>query len=301
MLSRFFQCRGGVPRLINIICDRALLGVYVNNVAKVNDTILRKAFYEVFGEPEKYPFKNRKIIRAGNAALICSLILGGWYLIPTINPEVSIMDTAMLSSVDKTKSSKPTMVAKTNEIADKVEAVAEVQVYDVVDQLEHAYDNVEDELLPIGGVTKITQASSDLIEKPYHSPVRPIHFSTHDQAVNRLVHLLLPNSSEENRNCSDIKLSGWRCDEAIVMNWKGFKYFNRPAVIRLVDSDALSYYMAVIGMTETHAMVLSEEGTMVMSLIGLGEFWTGELTYLWQAPIGFSMRDKVKLGPVYTH
>ncbi|WP_426196125.1 AAA family ATPase [Massilia sp. DWR3-1-1] len=40
---------GGVPRRINLLCDRALLGAYVENAAQVSRPILRRAAAEVFG------------------------------------------------------------------------------------------------------------------------------------------------------------------------------------------------------------------------------------------------------------
>lgn len=40
----------GVPRRINLLCDRALLGAYVENSREVTRTILRKAAHEVFAD-----------------------------------------------------------------------------------------------------------------------------------------------------------------------------------------------------------------------------------------------------------
>jgi general secretion pathway protein A len=44
---------GGVPRLINVICDRALLGAYVQGKERVDRKTLVKAAREVFGELQK--------------------------------------------------------------------------------------------------------------------------------------------------------------------------------------------------------------------------------------------------------
>lgn len=45
-------CRlsGGIPRLINILCDRALLGAYIEGESAVSRRILAKAAREVFGD-----------------------------------------------------------------------------------------------------------------------------------------------------------------------------------------------------------------------------------------------------------
>ncbi len=48
-LHVIFQQSCGIPRLINMICDRALLGAFVEGVDQVNDTIASKAAAEVLG------------------------------------------------------------------------------------------------------------------------------------------------------------------------------------------------------------------------------------------------------------
>jgi len=48
-LGTLYSMTGGVPRLINIICDRALLGAFVNEKAKITSSILKKAAREVLG------------------------------------------------------------------------------------------------------------------------------------------------------------------------------------------------------------------------------------------------------------
>ncbi|MYM86649.1 AAA family ATPase, partial [Rugamonas sp. FT82W] len=45
----------GVPRRINLLCDRALLGAYVENQPQVTRNILRKAAAEVFAKPDAAP------------------------------------------------------------------------------------------------------------------------------------------------------------------------------------------------------------------------------------------------------
>ncbi len=49
VLGRLYRLSRGVPRLINVICDRALLGAYVQGRNDVNLPTLNKAAREVFG------------------------------------------------------------------------------------------------------------------------------------------------------------------------------------------------------------------------------------------------------------
>lgn len=50
-ISKIYSLSGGVPRLINVLCDRALLGTFVRKEKKVNKTTLKKAAEEVFEKP----------------------------------------------------------------------------------------------------------------------------------------------------------------------------------------------------------------------------------------------------------
>ncbi len=47
---RVFRLSGGIPRLINVICDRALLGAYSEGSRSVGDAVVRRAAAEVAGD-----------------------------------------------------------------------------------------------------------------------------------------------------------------------------------------------------------------------------------------------------------
>jgi general secretion pathway protein A len=48
-IDRLFRLSGGIPRIINLICDRALLGAYAQGKAQADKKILRRAAAEVLG------------------------------------------------------------------------------------------------------------------------------------------------------------------------------------------------------------------------------------------------------------
>lgn len=49
-INKLFHLSGGVPRLINVLCDRALLGTFAQGKNEVNKSTLKTAAREVFGE-----------------------------------------------------------------------------------------------------------------------------------------------------------------------------------------------------------------------------------------------------------
>lgn len=62
VLDDLFAYSGGIPRLINLIADRALLGAYASESKQVNKTILQQARDEVLGERSRQTKSSRPFI-----------------------------------------------------------------------------------------------------------------------------------------------------------------------------------------------------------------------------------------------
>ena len=69
LLAQIHHLSGGVPRLINIICDRALLGAYARSEPSVNSDTLYQAASEVFGKDREPLQQKRSYFRQVTAAL----------------------------------------------------------------------------------------------------------------------------------------------------------------------------------------------------------------------------------------
>ncbi|HXX81537.1 MAG TPA: AAA family ATPase [Thermodesulfovibrionales bacterium] len=79
-IERLFRLSGGVPRLINLLCDRALLGAYVQEQNQVDIPTLSKAAQEVLGKTniqvssfKKMRWRAAGLLLVGSAALAASL------------------------------------------------------------------------------------------------------------------------------------------------------------------------------------------------------------------------------------
>ena len=74
MLGRLFRLTGGVPRLINVICDRALLGSYVQGRDRVDRKTLKTAAREVSGRRSHYHSRRRfQAIAAAILVILCAV------------------------------------------------------------------------------------------------------------------------------------------------------------------------------------------------------------------------------------
>ena len=78
-----FKYSRGIPRLINVLCDRMLLGTYGQNKPRVDRSMLRQAAEEVLGE-EPQAYANHKTWSRGIAAVagIAALAAMLWWWLP---------------------------------------------------------------------------------------------------------------------------------------------------------------------------------------------------------------------------
>jgi len=71
LVRRLYRLSKGIPRVINVLCDRALLGAYVQGKDRVDRATLAQAAREVFHQPTR----TRSMLRPLSAALL--LVAGG--------------------------------------------------------------------------------------------------------------------------------------------------------------------------------------------------------------------------------
>ncbi|MBM5812422.1 MAG: hypothetical protein FJ191_10735 [Gammaproteobacteria bacterium] len=83
-LRELYRLAGGVPRVINVIADRALLGAWSRDEHRVGSELVRRAASEVFGRPVLPPWA-RWFTLAGATAGAVLLALAAWRM--TFAPE----------------------------------------------------------------------------------------------------------------------------------------------------------------------------------------------------------------------
>lgn len=72
LMGQLYRLSGGIPRIINVLCDRALLGTYAQSKEKVDGATLKQAAKEVFHNP----VAQRSMLRP----LLAGLLLAGTVL-----------------------------------------------------------------------------------------------------------------------------------------------------------------------------------------------------------------------------
>jgi general secretion pathway protein A len=95
LMGSLYRLSGGIPRIINVLCDRALLGTYAQNKERVDRATLKQAAREVFHNPAAQP----RMVRPALAGLLVAVLAAALYQFVEITPA-------------QTKAEVPTEVAK---------------------------------------------------------------------------------------------------------------------------------------------------------------------------------------------
>jgi general secretion pathway protein A len=98
-LKRLYKVTQGIPRLINIVCDRALLGAYVQRENQVRKETLDNAVSEVFGETLRTPDTGRRSYGWVAATAVLVIAIVGTALTPELRALLPRLETHGTESI----------------------------------------------------------------------------------------------------------------------------------------------------------------------------------------------------------
>jgi general secretion pathway protein A len=242
------RATGGVPRLINLVCDRALLGTYVQERQQVNVATLRQAVREVVAarQPSRRP-------GAIAAAVIVLALAGAAATTPAFNDAVSawrITQPATASAVPLRAETTPT----------KAEPVS-----DASDNKRHSL-----RLENTGWPDNVARTESEKL-------AFQALFEQH--GINTL-------SSARGGNCRLAETLGLRCYTARG-GVSDLRRLDQPVLIRLTDSTRQDYFATLIHLDQHEASLLVGGEERRVGLADLADAWTGVFVLLWKTPPGF--------------
>lgn len=245
-LRLIYRYTGGVPRLINNLCDRALLGAYATDNNRVSARIVRHALQELRGEPAvawwKLPRYWLKVGPALVMALAGILALSAWWQDPAQLESVWAAVRAGLPSMllAEQASSVPPATAQP-------EQPARIELGEVLRDPETHADRgtAENRLLAQWGIT---------------APDTGLGL------------------------CEQAAMHGLKCLED-KGTWNSLRGYNRPAIIRLRDESGRTFY-TVTKALEGDSITLDLAGReLSFPVIEVDRFWYGEFLLLWRPPV----------------
>ncbi|HEY7866931.1 MAG TPA: AAA family ATPase [Psychromonas sp.] len=261
-----FRRSQGIPRLINLLCDRSLLCAYTQNTLKVTALMVKKASDEMALAPNQTFF---------NATFKSS-----WRFIALILLAVlTAFQAPQLLSRFKEVQAQPAALSA------PAEAFSESPAELILPPPEH--------IVPIE-LEQPVAASQDNESPDWFDNYESLDISnaTFENALFNLYAVWGYQGDPETVNCAQGKsvlLSCYSDNTSL----KKLKQLNYPAVVKL-ERDNLESLHAVLYAINGSYQLLIDGQVIEVSETWFNAYWSGELTVLWQAP--FELQANLKFG-----
>ena len=244
--SAVYKLSGGVPRLINVICDRALLGAYSAESRHVSAGLVRRAAAEVSGDLErKGGWGPLAAVAAGLAAVV--IAVGAWI---SFQPAT---DADAVSTAAATV--PPAAVAAAEPQADDTETRAATDLPVAIEEPQPTLD----EALALSG-----------------------ELTTSDFAMATLFRLWgLEYATGPRSACDQAADAGLAC-LAQRGSWRALKQLDRPAVLRLVAGDGNDHSVVVTAINGEQAELSIGGVTISQPVSAITDAWFGQSLLLWK-------------------
>jgi general secretion pathway protein A len=253
-----FRLSQGVPRLINVICDRSLLGAYSLESRRVSKRLVRRAAAEISGEdlPTAWSRWAMPVFGTLGAVVIAA---GIWAL---------AQQQALTEPV--TEASEPVMAAT---IVEETSVGASASRDSVQETLPaESEPEPEPEAEPQPTLQEQLQLAADLTGT--------------ETALTALFDLWgLEYRSGQGTGCAQADAAGYACFYQRG-SWSGLRQLDRPAILTLTDADG-NTHQVVLTQILGDVAELSIAGVKVTHPIGdISELWFGQFLLIWRPPNG---------------
>jgi general secretion pathway protein A len=286
-IKRLFQLSHGVPRLINIICDRALLGAYVENKTSVDSQTLNNAAKEVFGKiTHKKNSKRRWPVFTAIAAGVSAVAVAG-YLI--LRPEsVPLAPIAQLTN----ESSQQAVTVDSFEAEKKAPEIASInaEALDaaISNQDTHTEGAMEDDSMTAQQPDQATEVAVNDISNGL-SDFRQLVFSQNEASKAQAYADLFDVWSKEYNAARNGNACTFAIDQGLSClhrqgNLRSLAILNRPAVLKFYDEKNVAAYAILTYLGDDEATLRKGDTSLTVSVDTLNRYWLGEYTLLWQKP-----------------
>jgi general secretion pathway protein A len=269
-LHRIHELSRGVPRRINLLCDRALLGAYASGRARVDRAIVDKAAAEVFGNAADKTRAGpnwRRVAWWSGGGVLGALAAGG------------LLAAALSGSLRR---ASPTGVrdASGGPAASAVKAPGAA-----------AATAASMAASPARGATPT---------QPITDPKLILQATTADekQAWRDLAPAWDITVAEDDP-CQAAQRQQVHCFRTPGSTLALIRQLGRPGILTLRDGSAAPVYATLTGLGEQTATLRMNGASKTVSLAMLATLWQGDFATFWRAPAGYStMLGAGSSGPV---
>lgn len=296
-LRLIYRLSDGIPRLINVLCSRAMLAAFGAKRQTIDRGVLRRVARELAGEneidrpPSTWIWAVAGVLLIGVAGLLLQQTgwLGRW------------LDGAVPSVVSGER--EPPLVVEVTPAAAADPAVVPAAV--AIDPPPAVAPMLPDEVpVPRVAATETTEdavssnaaaAEPPVVEKPQPDPQAADSDSSlslmgllgdQNNAFATLFgywQTVYPTDDESLSACERAERVGLSCIYGRG-NWQNLEYYNRPAVIELLLDDGHRYHVVVSRLDGQRVTLDLESRRLSFSRSEIEPLWTGSYIVLWRPP-----------------
>ena len=246
-VQRVHRLSGGIPRLINVICDRAMLGAYAADQQRITQGMVQKAAREVFTGARWWSHRGRWRWLAGLAGLagLVALATAVWVTVAWLGGR-AVITPPLPAPVTKAPAA-----------------------HIVVPAPEHK---------PAASIVLTPAAVQDWLRNV------GVEASTEEEAFTALFSSAdLSYAAATGKPCERAEQLGWRC-AARTGTWNNLRRYKSRAVLTLNDSRGGTYQVLAQALPDGQVMLQAGTHAQRFPIAAVDPFWLGEYTLLWKPP-----------------
>jgi general secretion pathway protein A len=232
----------GIPRVINVACDRALLGAYTQETKKITASLVRRAAGEVYGR-RFFPTWLGWVVGCLAIAALAGTLFLGWQFWRHQSPVLSA--SRAIKSAAAAKVEAPTPAA----------AVPAVSV------------------VTVPPAPKLASVNALLLANEANT--------TDAAAFRRLLALWGTALADDRDPCGQAAKAGLACLDQRG-SWAQVKTLNRPAILTLTDDRGQRHRVVLSSLDDKTATLNLGEHNERVSIDDLSRDWFGDFTVVWK-------------------
>jgi general secretion pathway protein A len=260
-MRRIYRYSRGVPRRINLLCDRALLGAYANSKTSADARTVDTAAREVLDQPD---FAAHRRSRRERAAMLGLGLAMGAVLVGAITFALNRQD-------DRARGTAPADMAAAPGAPPAALAAAPAVVGEAI------ASTANDAAKPqpaVAAAFDLATGFASLVDAENDS------WQELQQAWNIALDDVDP--------CTAARKQKIHCYRTSNGTLALIRQLDRPVILTLRDAYNRAAYAMLAGLSQEAATLRIGGSTRTVSLVSLADYWRGEFATLWRVPPDYS-------------
>jgi general secretion pathway protein A len=253
-LREIHRLSGGIPRVINVICDRALLGAFTQEDHRAGAALVRQAASEVYGRPVPAPWL-KWTTAAAVAAALALVAVGVWTF--TTQRTARSTDAVHDGATAPVVAALPAAAGPDDAVVDAIPAAATA-----TSPASPPATVPLDLLLVRHGNDTTTEAALGKLFAMWGAMYEPARGRGCDQAGRQGLECLFQKGS-----------------------WAQLRALNRPAILTLTDDVGRTHQVVLTGLSDEQATLDLGGEARDVSITALSRYWFGDFLLLWRPPL----------------